>query len=204
MIKFIGGNTKTKLMMGIMLLLVVVLCCVAILIGPSAPDRPFSVEDLLLTENDLPPGWMIDDRWSRDNREGADREAAINLILPGPAPEATITIYISRYSSMKLAQRKYEELGKVYYLRDSVPISNQLTFTSTVANAARLGLKQHKDKDVITYWARYEEFLVRVNARIERQSSEPLEFEQIEEILQAVDERITRYLYPQNTPVKEE
>jgi hypothetical protein len=163
------------------------------------PTPAFPIQDLLLDESAFPEGWRADRPFDPEHRIPAEQIArdfhtnGCHPLMVGAGQE----VY-HFYGGADSASEAYP--GEVAYWLSpnwgdwSIP--PELSYESRVADQFRIGC--YTDEDF--HWRRcvalsqYEEYVVRLNVRLDPEHPECVSFTDLEQILIASDERMAEHL----------
>jgi len=160
---------------------------------PRAPQRPFTLKDLLLDQDAMPSAW--EDTWGPFLPAGHDLcTTECSAVQFGVAAQdlpirAEQDVY--RYLSTDIAQRIFEEV----YLPQRKHLSSisDRTYQSLIANRQYFGCYDVEGRDtLICEWAgQYEEYIVVLWCRM---ISGEMSLADMERAVRAIDARMEHYL----------
>jgi len=169
---------------------------------PRAPQRPFTVQDLLMDQEIVPPGWELSDPvfsvgdtlcTTECYRRGFRVSSSEGSIRYGRH-----NVY--RYLSAGIAQRTFDHVYLA--MSRSLEPTSEWTYQSPVAERSHFGcVRMGGPANLFCEWgAQYEEFIVTFGVGLSSDELSPADREHIEEIVRAIDARMEHYL---NEPTEE-
>ncbi len=173
--------------------------CVSFESEQAAPQRSFTLEDLLIGQDVIPSVWK--DRWGPFTQFGDDlcstECASIQFGVSGRESHTQAFHDVYRYLSADIARRTFEKV----YLPSRIYLKavEEWTYQSTTAGQSHFGCSGDGHSPPICQWAgQYEEYIVVFWVRM---TPEEVTLADIEKAVRAIDERMTSYLKgPTPTP----
>jgi len=158
---------------------------------PRAPQRDLPLEAVLLDESIFPPGSKAGPITPIRDREGA--RVALGRDISGKKGFAVHSVYC--YRSIQGATREFEYRKSVWFLpaENSEPwvVPSEFSYQSPIADRFYLACGVVHGIPMCRVIAQYEECIVRLNIHM---FPEFMTFDQLEQVLQTMDERMAHYL----------
>jgi hypothetical protein len=169
-------------------------CC--LLLNTPAPKRSFSTQELLLNQEDMPPGWDVfygpepvdDNRRAIDSGEIGFASAA----FPG---ETSVKQFVFRYNFLQGAQNDY---ASAIQFPGTTNIEGW-SFTSNIADASKVSCYTYINEDipVCTWYVRYNESVIELNAWI---GPGRLSIQEMENLAKVIDQKAAKLLGEDTQP----
>lgn len=163
---------------------------------PRAPERSFTVEDLLIDQDMVPAGWELTDPLFPVGDTLCTTECAtIGFKVTGD--ESSIEYGgqdVYRYHSAGIAHRTFE---RIYLSATRLQTSaDGWMYQSPVAEQSHFGCgKMAGNVEVYCEWGgQYEEYIVVFGARVPPGEVSLASIEQLEEVVRTIDEKMALYL----------
>ena len=161
-------------------------------LASSAPQRTFTLEDLLIVQEDVPSSWEVKEPLFPAGDNLCTTEC-IAVRVRATGEERSIeggTHSIYRYRNADIARRTFE----VVYLTEAKREAslNGWTYESPVAEQSHFGCREASDGTTYCEWgARYEEYIMVFSMAM---ASGERSLAETEQVVKAIDERMVQYL----------
>jgi len=159
----------------------------------SAPGRSFTTLELLVSVDDLPPGWVVKDLRMLDKHqsdENTDDSAIVAFVLAvKPIPGRPTQQRVYRYKNSTIAQAWYKDL----FLTKPGQKPEEWSFQSSTADEADIQCYDYEGRDyTFCEWtARYQEYVVDVMAFL---IPDKMSLQDFEKIVIKADSIISQHL----------
>lgn len=187
-IDLMSGSSKW---MGITFVISVLAFCSSC--QPSAPQRGFAIDELLLDETVFPPNTRSGDIYDPPGPRNSVNRTAISY--HGSFGLASYDVYQCRNESKAIQEFNDRRDIDFRTRRDSKPWITPIEWSYVPPNANQFyfACGSLRSKDMCTFIAQYEEFFIRFDTHMH---STYMTLRDIEQIARAMDEHTMRYLDP--------
>lgn len=163
-------------------------CCR--LLNTPAPKRSFPTQELLLNLEEMPPGWdvLYGPEPVDDNSRSFD-SGEIGFASDKFPDEASVKQFVFRYNFLQGAKSDYASAIQFPGTTDIEGWS----FTSNIADASKVSCYTYINEDipVCTWYARYNEFVIELNAWI---GPGRLSIQEMENVVKIIDQKAGKLL----------
>lgn len=157
----------------------------------TAPQRPFTTLELLISLSEMPPGWTVSDRPKKLKDEISIEDASVTIFQADtdfPRRGAMHRAY--RYRNRSTAKQVYEEFVIPSQFGTTPP---EWTYQSPVADQSYFACYDYEGREPLTCeWSgRYEEYVVVFGSWI---IPGRMSLQDMERVVRAIDARMAQYL----------
>lgn len=175
----------------------------ACLWGSKAPERDFTLEDLLIDLSDLPDGWWEEHPPAPPlevDGEIIASESIRVIFLASKSPREAVGHRIYRFRYTDTARKEYQNQLEIRFNDPSLTLPEALPYQSDVAESSTFVCGEVTGGESCHFMGVYEEFLVILNV-VMRGS---INYTELESILETIDHRMATWVVPNNKNIKRE
>lgn len=165
----------------------------ACLWGPKAPERDFSLEELLIEVSDLPQGWWLEAAPAAPLQVDGEiiaKDSIVVAFLISEVPREVIVQKIYRFRYTNTAAKEYRKQLGIHFNDPTLTLPEGLPYQSELAESASFACRTMGEEEGCFFMGVYEEFLVVLNV-FTRGS---IEYSDLENILQTMEQKMVTYL----------